>query len=490
MAKYVGIDLGTTTTVVAQMDERGESIIVPSWLDCQPYTHSAFWFDGQGGRIPALVGIEARRLAGLNAGAFVEYKRFLGTSFQFKLGRQSFSPEFLTRTMLEHCLENLPGKEELSVLTITVPANFANRARTETLQAAKSAAGRRVDIRMIDEPTAVALYYASAFPSLPKGCYLVFDFGGGTLDVSAVDLDGRAVAVKSSVGEPALGGADFDRVLLEMLQERFMAKAKKALSRSASGLDYSKLEALKEELCGGSDISVKLKSQGGRATEYKLSSKEYLERTQPLVDKAVACAQKAISEAKLLRGDIQGVLLAGGSSSIPSIKVALKRMFGRVPLAENPRQVVALGAAVYSAYCAGSAPEVSPTIRLALDGMNFKDISPHHIGATVVDADGKKFNQIIIKKGEPRPVSKTVIHYVMENGESSVLCDVTQSSMPLKEIPDDRIRTIFDGEMELGPGARYGDPIHVTFSYDTNGLFKGIFYYPRNSRTVEFLGEM
>jgi molecular chaperone HscC len=275
-----------------------------------------------------------------------------------------------------------------------------------------------------------------------------------------------------------------------MLQERFMAKTKKVLSRSASGLDYSKLEALKEELCGGSDISVKLKSQGGRATEYKLSSKEYLERTQPLVDKAVACAQKAISEAKLLRGDIQGVLLAGGSSSIPSIKVALKRMFGRVPLAENPRQVVALGAAVYSAYCAGSAPQVSPTIRLALDGMNFTDVSPHCIGATVVDEDGKKFNQIIIKKGEPRPVSRTVIHYVMERGETSVLCDVTQSSAALREIPDDRIRTIFDGEMELGPGAKYGDPIHVTFSYDTNGLFKGIFYYPRNSRTVEFLGEM
>jgi molecular chaperone DnaK (HSP70) len=490
MAKFVGIDLGTTTTVVAQMDGEGRSVIVPSWLDGQPYTHSAFWFDGQGGRIPALVGADARRLAGLNPGAFIEYKRFLGSSFRFKLDRQSFSPEFLTRKMLELCLEHLPAREELFILTITVPANFANAARTETLKAAKSAAGRRVDIRMIDEPTAVALYYASAFPSLPKGCYLVFDFGGGTLDVSAVDLDGRSVAVKSSVGEPALGGADFDRALLEMLQERFMAKTKKVLSRSASGLDYSKLEALKEELCGGSDISVKLKSQGGRATEYKLSSKEYLERTQPLVDKAVACAQKAISEAKLLRGDIQGVLLAGGSSSIPSIKVALKRMFGRVPLAENPRQVVALGAAVYSAYCAGSAPQVSPTIRLALDGMNFTDVSPHCIGATVVDEDGKKFNQIIIKKGEPRPVSRTVIHYVMERGETSVLCDVTQSSAALREIPDDRIRTIFDGEMELGPGAKYGDPIHVTFSYDTNGLFKGIFYYPRNSRTVEFLGEM
>ena len=490
MAKYVGIDLGTTTTVVAQMDERGESLIVPSWLDGQPYTHSAFWFDGLGGRLPALVGIEARRLAGLNAGAFIEYKRFLGTSFQFKLGRQSFSPEFLTSTMLDLCLLNLPERDELSVLTITVPANFANRARTETLNAAREAAGGRVDIRMIDEPTAVALYYASAFPQLPKGCYLVFDFGGGTLDVSAVDLDGRAVAVKSSVGEPALGGADFDRELLEMLQERFMAKAKKALSQSASGLDYSKLEALKEELCGGSDISVKLKSQGGRAMVFKLSSKEYMERTQPLVDKAVACAQKAISEGKLLRGDIQGVLLAGGSSSIPSIKVALKKMFGRVPLAENPRQVVALGAAVYSAYCAGTVPAVNPTIRLALDGMNFKDISPHYIGATVADADGKKFNQIIIKKGDPRPFSKTVIHYVMEHGESSVLCDVTQSPVPLREIPDDRIRTIFDGEMKLGAGARNGDPIHVTFSYDTNGLFKGIFYYPRNSRTVEFLGEM
>ena len=490
MAKFVGIDLGTTTTVVAQMDANGHSLIVPSWLDGQPYTHSAFWFDGQGGRVPALVGIEARRLAGLNAGAFIEYKRFLGTSFQFKLGRQSFSPEFLTRTMLEQCLNHLPGRDELSVLTITVPANFANRARTETLQAAKSAAGRLFDIRMIDEPTAVALYYASAFPQLPKGCYLVFDFGGGTLDVSAVDLDGRAVAVKSSLGEPALGGADFDKELLKILQERFHAKTKHVLSQSASGMDFAKLEALKEQLCSGEDIAVELKSQAGRAVEIKLSSKDYLERTQPLVDKAVGCAQRAISEARLLRGDIKGVLLAGGSSSIPSIQVALKKMFNRVPLAENPRQVVALGAAVYSAYCAGSAPEVSPTIRLALDGMKFTDVSPHYIGATVVDEDGKKFNQIIIKKGEPRPVSKTVTHYVMERGETSVLCDVTQSSLALKEIPDERIKTIFDGEMELGPSAKSGDPIHVTFSYDTNGLFKGIFYYPRNSRTVEFLGEM
>ena len=490
MAKFVGIDLGTTTTVVAQMDDEGQSVIVPSWLDGQPYTHSAFWFDGQGGRIPALVGADARRLAGLNAGAFIEYKRFLGTSFRFKLDRQNFSPEFLTRKMLELCLEHLPAREELFILTITVPANFANGARTETLKAAKSAAGPRVDIRMIDEPTAVALYYASAFPQLPKGCYLVFDFGGGTLDVSVVDLDGRAVAVKSSIGEASLGGADFDLELLKMLQERFEAKAKKSLSQSASGLDFSKLEALKEELCGGRDISLKLKSQGGRAVEIKLTSKDYLERTQPQVDKAVGCAQRAISEAKLLRGDIKGVLLAGGSSSIPSIQAALKKMFNRVPLAENPRQVVALGAAVYSAYCAGTVPEVNPTIRLALDGMNFKDISPHYIGATVADADGKKFNQIIIKKGDPRPFSKTVTHYVMEHGESSVLCDVTQSSLPLREIPDGRIKTIFDGEMKLGSGSRNGDPIHVTFSYDTNGLFKGVFYYPRNSRTVEFLGEM
>lgn len=392
--------------------------------------------------------------------------------------------------MLDLCLLNLPGRDELSVLTITVPANFANRARMETLRAAREAAGGRVDIRMIDEPTAVALYYASAFPQLPKGYYQVFDFGGGTLDVSVVELDGRSVAVKSSVGEPVLGGADFDKELLKLLQERFHAKTKQVLSQSASGLDFAKLEALKEQLCSGNDIAVKLKRQGGRATELKLTSKEYQERTQPLIDKAVGCAQRAISEARLLRNDIKGVLLAGGSSSIPSIQLALKRMFNRVPLAENPRQVVALGAAVYSAYCAGSAPEVSPTIRLALDGMNFKDVSPQCIGATVVDKDGKKFNQIIIKKGEPRPVSRTVIHYVMERGETSVICDVTQSVLPLSEIPDDRIHTIFEGEMRLGPGAQYGDPIHVTFSYDTNGLFKGIFYYPRNSRTFEFQGEM
>jgi molecular chaperone DnaK (HSP70) len=490
MAKFVGIDLGTTTTVVAQMDEKGEALIVPNWIDGSPYTYSAFWFDGQGGRTPALIGTEARRLAGLNAGAFIEYKRFLGTSFKFKLGRQNFTPEFLTKTMLELCLKHLPTRQELSVLTITVPANFANKARMETLNAARAAVGTHLDIRMIDEPTAIALYYAAVFPQLPKGYYLVFDFGGGTLDVSAVNLDGRSVAVKSSIGEAKLGGADFDQELLKMLEERFFEKSQQPLSQVTSELDFAKLEMLKEKLCSGSDIAIKLKPDVGDVREIKVTSKDYLIRTQPLVDKAIACAQKAVSEARLLRGDIQGVLLAGGSSSIPSIKVALQKMFNRLPLAENPRQVVALGAAVYSAYCAGSAPEVSPTVRLALDGMNFRDISPHCIGATVVDEDGKKFNQIIIKKGEPRPVSKTVTHYVVETGEVSVLCDVTQSSLPLREIPDERIKTIFDGGMNLGPGAKYGDPIHVTFSYDTNGLFKGVFYYPRNSRTVEFLGEM
>lgn len=194
--------------------------------------------------------------------------------------------------MLELCLKHLPAREELFILTITVPANFANGARTKTLKAAKSAAGPRVDIRMIDEPTAVALYYASAFPQLPKGCYLVFDFGGGTLDVSVVDLDGRAVAVKSSIGEASLGGADFDLELLKMLQERFEAKAKKSLSQSASGLDFSKLEALKEELCGGRDISLKLKSQGGRAVEIKLTSKDYTFAVQPTISSMPADDQR------------------------------------------------------------------------------------------------------------------------------------------------------------------------------------------------------
>jgi hypothetical protein len=127
---------------------------------------------------------------------------------------------------------------------------------------------------------------------------------------------------------------------------------------------------------------------------------------------------------------------------------------------------------------------------LVRNAMNLKDVSPHCIGATVVDEDGMKLNQIIIKKGEHRSVSKIVTHYIMERGETLVLCDVPQSSLALREISDDRIWTIFDGEMELGPGAKCGDPIHVTFSYDTNGLFRGVFYYPRNSRTVEFLGEM
>ena len=151
---------------------------------------------------------------------------------------------------------------------------------------------------------------------------------------------------------------------------------------------------------------------------------------------------------------------------------------------------MSLGAAIYSAYCAGSAPEVSSIIRLALDGMNFTYVSPNYIGATVVYEDDKKFNQIIIKKGELRPVASTVTHYLKDGGATSVGCDVTQSVLPIHDLPDERIKTIIEGDINLGPGAKFDDPIHVTFSYDTNGVFKSVFYYPRNSRTVEFFGEM
>ncbi len=122
--------------------------------------------------------------------------------------------------------------------------------------------------------------------------------------------------------------------------------------------------------------------------------------------------------------------------------------------------------------------------------MNFTYVSPNYIGATVVDEDDKKFNQIIIKKGELRPLASTVTHYLKDGVATSVGCDVTQSVLPLHDLPDERIKTIIEGDINLGPGAKFDDPIHVTFSYDTNGVFKSVFYYPRNSRTVEFFGEM
>jgi len=122
--------------------------------------------------------------------------------------------------------------------------------------------------------------------------------------------------------------------------------------------------------------------------------------------------------------------------------------------------------------------------------MNFTYVSPNYIGATVVYEDDKKFNQIIIKKGELRPVASTVTHYLKDGGATSVGCDVTQSVLPIHDLPDERIKTIIEGDINLGPGAKFDDPIHVTFSYDTNGVFKSVFYYPRNSRTVEFFGEM
>ena len=248
MGAIIGIDLGTTTTVAARFNEAGHPEVLPSWVSNRAFTHSAFWFNAENPDVPSYIGDLARSLVGVEEGAFREYKRHMGTGFTYTAHGRTYSPQKLTQLMLERYQQHIVNDYgSIDSVAITVPANFRDAARQQTIQAAQDA-GYPQPIHVIDEPTAAALYYAFTSPVPLEGNYVIYDFGGGTLDVSVVSVSGLDVEVKMSDGVAQLGGMDLDRIVHELLNEKFQAATGSPLTPEDSGMHIAQTESLKEQL--------------------------------------------------------------------------------------------------------------------------------------------------------------------------------------------------------------------------------------------------
>jgi molecular chaperone DnaK len=416
----------------------------------------------------------------------------MGTEVRYEAHGRQYSPQKLTELMLARQLKHLKQEcHEVASLAITVPANFLNKARQQTIQAALDA-GFPSPIRVIDEPTAAALYYVHTSPAPMEGTYLVYDFGGGTLDVSIMEVSGRDIRVKMSHGVAQLGGMDLDKVAYDLIQQKFRAKTGESFTVDDAGFSVVQAEAVKEQLSSLTGRPIEIFSTKHGIVKLIITQDEFVAAAKPIFDQSIRCVEEAISLSFLRPSDIAGVFMAGGTSNIPELKRRLEELFGFEPVRRNPSQAIALGAAIFAGFKAFTQlpAMLAPEQQAQVEGMSLVQSCPCFLGTTSTSDDGYDFNTILLRKGMPRPVSVTEVFYVMDDGQENIRCDVTQSEVDTQDIDHPTLTRLFDQDMPLPPGKRQGDELHVTFSYDENGVFKGAFIDPETGDSVDFEGNL
>jgi molecular chaperone DnaK len=491
MKAIFGIDLGTTTTVASRFNIGGSPEAVTLW-NGESFIHSAIYFDSSNPDEPSLFGDAVRDVVGVQEGAFSQYKRDIGTDRYYAAHGRKYTPCDLTRMMLERLLKHLISEgDDVCSLTITVPANFSDKARTQTIQAAFDA-GFPEPIQVIDEPTAAGLYYTYTAPVPLCGKYLVYDFGGGTLDVSVLEVDGLKVDVLMSHGVPKLGGMDLDQIVYELIQDEFYKLKGERFTVDDTGFSVAQAEKTKEQLSESQSRPISIFSTKHGRVNVSISQAKFTEAARPIFDMSFDCVENVLKLAFLDKSEINGVFMAGGTSNIPELGHRLEKFFGFAPIRKNPSRAIALGAAVYAAYTTNiDNPErLGGQQKARLGDMTLVETCPYFLGTTAQTNDGYEFNSILLRKGMPRPASITESYYVLEDNQESIRCDVTQHSRDTSDVSDPDLTRIFDQYLQLPLGRKAGDEIRVTFSYDRNGVFKGVFLDVESGVSTEFEGNL
>lgn len=478
MATILGIDLGTTFSAMATIDETGRPVIVnndeghnitPSCIaEIEPNVF--------------MVGEEARKTWGVSPNqAAARFKRDMGTSKTHTINNKEFTPTQLSAMVLKKLVNDATKVlgDNISDVVVTIPANFSNEAREETMSAAKEA-GLNVKY-IINEPTAAALYYSFKHGEELHGNYAVYDLGGGTFDVSIIKVDGQNVSVLATNGIHKFGGTDFDKVLQEL-----GAKKYKELTGTNMEPDYYNLnEAEEDKKSLSKRKSVTL---GIKKPLIKVTVEEFEEAISHLITQAEMVCESTIEEAKLTPSDVKAVFLAGGSTRVPLVKESIKRVFQQEPTETvNVDEVVTLGAALYAAY-KGDQSNLSAAQKNAINKIKVSESTSKCFGTISLGHDEhrdeiKPTNSILIHKGEKIPCSKTELFYTTHDGQEAVQCKITESTAP--ETDPRFVKIIWEGKLELPPGRPADQEIKITFAYDDNQIIKCSFLDVETNKKTE-----
>ena len=477
MAKAIGIDLGTTNSVVAVMEGGKPTVIVNS--EGSRTTPSVVAFTKTGER---LVGQLAKRQAVLNAeNTIYSAKRFIGRrnfevqseiknvpykvvagpndGVRFEINGKQYAPEEISAQVLKKLADDATKYlgEKVTDAVITVPAYFNDAQRQATKDAGKIA-GLNV-LRIINEPTAAALAYG--LDKKKNETIMVFDLGGGTFDVSILDVGDGVFEVRSTSGDGHLGGDDFDKKLVDWMAEEYqrdqgidLRKDRQALQRLTEAAEKAKIE-----LSGAVETTISLPfitadASGPKHLEMKLTRAKFDQLTTDLVERCVGPVKQALSDAKLSERDIDEVILVGGSTRIPAVQALVRRLTaGKEPnQSVNPDEVVAIGAAIQAGVLAG---EVKDVVLL--------DVTPLSLGVETLGGVMTK----LIERNTTVPVRKSEVFSTAEDNQPAVDIHVLQGE---RELARDN-RTLGHFRLEgLRPAPRGAAQVEVAFDIDANGI--------------------
>lgn len=455
----VGIDLGTTNSLIAVWED-GAARLIPNSLG-ETLTPSCVSVDDDG---TILVGRAAReRLQTHPAQTASVFKRYMGSDRQIRLGARAFRPEELSALILRSLKEDAEAVlgHPVTEAVITVPAYFSDAQRKAT-RAAGQLAGLRVE-RLLNEPTAASLAYGINLRAAETR-FLVFDLGGGTFDVSVLDLFEGVMEVRASAGDNTLGGEDFVLCLVN----HFFAQQKvpPALKNDARFMQrlMAATERAKRALSEAPSATIAIAHDGA---EYALTLDEAtLERVcAALLQRLRDPVERALRDAKLRTTELDNVILAGGATRMPVVRRLVARMFGRLPACDiNPDEVVALGAAVQAGLKMRDA---------ALDEVVMTDVSPYSLGIEVSMQLGDRSYSYghfdpIVERNTPVPVSRVKRYHPVSDKQKVLELNVYQGEARMAR---DNIRL---GSLNIAlPGLPIDDSgIDIRFTYDVNGLLQ------------------
>lgn len=457
MGKIIGIDLGTTNSCVAVM-EGGEPVVISN-SEGSRTTPSVVSFQANGER---LVGQVAKRQAITNPDkTIISIKRHMGTNYKVNIDGKDHSPQEISAMVLQKIKADAEAYlgESVTQAVITVPAYFNDSERQATKDAGKIA-GLEV-LRIINEPTAAALAYGLDKMDTNQKIF-VYDLGGGTFDVSILELGDGVFEVLSTNGDTKLGGDDFDQRIMDYIAETFKAENGIDLRNDKMALQRLKeaAEKAKIELSSSTQTNINLPfitadATGPKHIDMNLTRAKFNEITHDLVQRSIEPMKKALSDANLSLSDINKVILVGGSTRIPAVVEAVKNFTGKEPSkGVNPDECVAVGAAIQAGVLTG---EVKDVLLL--------DVTPLTLGIETLGGVATP----LIERNTTIPAKKSQTFSTAADGQTSVEIHVVQGERQMAADNKTLGRFTLSG---IAPAPRGIPQIEVTFDIDANGLVK------------------
>ena len=465
----VGIDLGTSTSEIC-IYRNGDSQPIADPITKVPIVPSIVAINPKG---ELLVGEIARSRVDLPGQGIREVKRKMGSGEMIRLKEIDYRPEEISALILRKLKENAEESLGVSIdeVVLSVPANFPDAARQATLNAGELA-GLKI-LRLINEPTAAALAFGIENIDAEEQLIL-FDFGGGTLDITVLEMVAGVLDVKSSFGDPYLGGKDFDDRMITLILEKFQReyptvqipdKSRQALKEVAEATKRN----LSNQLSYLASVSNFAIYEGEIIDlDIEVTRQEFEQAIAPLLERAKECVRQALNAKKLKPSAIDRVLLVGGTTYIPAVRQLVTEMFGREPKADvNPDLAVGIGASISAALAKDLISEDS--------GIILTDVAPFGLGIQIISQIGGKpilTYESLIQPNTTIPYSVKNTYSLLHENQQEVEVKLYQDHKGTARLPSDAVDTGLSGKITDIPPAPDGTPypVEVEFSYNTNGI--------------------